>query len=86
MLCSYSIAHSVLLPLLLLLGQGTHCEIELQIYNTSDLIDFSNNVNSGTSYKGATVFLEADIDFSSDPSEQFESVNGFKEHLMGKAT
>ena len=34
------------------------------IYNASDLIEFSNDVNSGTSYGGSTVLLADDIDFS----------------------
>ena len=42
--------------------------------SAEDLIKFSENVNSGTSYSGATVFLDADIDFSGGLSEQFEPV------------
>ena len=43
------------------------------ITTTQDLIDFSNNVNSGTSYYGTTVYLGSDIDFSS-LSEQFQPI------------
>ena len=42
------------------------------ITTAEDLIDFSKNVNSGTSYYRTTVFLDANIDFSGGLSEQFE--------------
>ena len=48
-----------------LLCQDVLGEGEFHIKNASDLIGLSKNVNSGTSYKGTTVFLDADIDFSS---------------------
>ena len=35
------------------------------IYNTSDLIAFRNDVNSGENYSGRTVYLMSDIDMSS---------------------
>ena len=44
-------------------GGGVLCS-ELIIHNTNELINFSNNVNSGTNYSGTTVFLDSDIDFS----------------------
>ena len=37
---------------------------EVRISSASDLIQFSNNVNSGTTYRGSTVFLDSDIDLS----------------------
>ena len=46
------------------LGEG-----EFYIRNASDLIEFSKNVNNGTGYSGATVFLDADINFSGGLSE-----------------
>ena len=57
----------------LLLGQGV-LSYELHIYNASELIEFSKNVNSGSDYSGATVFLDADIDFSGSLSKQFEPI------------
>lgn len=36
---------------------------ELRIRNVNEFLDFSNNVNRGTSYPGTTVFLDSDIDF-----------------------
>ena len=67
----------LVLPLCsLLLGQGAisykHC-----INSATDLIQFSNNVNSGTNYSGTTVFLDADIDLSGDLSEQFEPIGKY---------
>ena len=57
----------------LLLGQGV-LSYELHIYNASELIAFSKNVNSGSDYSGTTVFLDADIDFSGGLSWQFEPI------------
>ena len=58
----------------LLLGQGTLSNNH-HITSTKDFIDFSKVMNSGTSYSGTTVFLDADIDFSGGLSEQqFESI------------
>ena len=57
----------------LLLGQGA-LSYEHRITTVSELITFSNNVNSGISYSGTTMFLGADIDFSGGLSEQFEPI------------
>ena len=75
---------------LLLLGQGA-LSYEHHINSATDLIEFSNNVNSGKSYSGITVFLGADIDFSDGLSEQFEPVGNTetftsKGYLMGRGT
>ena len=56
------------------LCQGVLGEGELHIRDASDLIEFSKNVSLGTNYKGTTVFLDADIDFSGGLSEQFEPI------------
>ena len=59
---------------LLLLGQGA-LSYEHHIINTaSELIAFSKIVNSGTSYNGTTVFLDADIDFFGGLSDKFEPI------------
>ena len=57
----------------LLLGQGA-LSYEHHINTTEDFIDFSKFVNSGISYNGTTMFLDADIDFSGGLSEQFEPI------------
>ena len=57
----------------LLLGQRAF-SYDHHIKNASDLIEFSKNVNNGTNYTGTTVFLDADIDFSGGPSEQFDHI------------
>ena len=61
-----------------------------RINTAEDFIDFSKIVNSGTNYNGTTVFLDADIDFFSGFSEQFEPLErvsiASKEHLMDRAT
>ena len=56
------------------LCQGVLSEGELSIKNANGLITFSKNVNSGSTYSGTTVFLDADIDFSGGLSEQFEPI------------
>ena len=58
---------------LLLLGQGV-LSYEYHISTTEGLIAFSRNVDSGASYSGTTVFLDADIDFSGGLSEQFKPI------------
>ena len=68
--------------LCLLLGQGA-LSSEYHINNTSDLIQFSKVVNRGTGYKGTTVFLDADIDFSSGFSEQFEPIGKSINYFQG---
>ena len=66
---------SILLYCLAALCQGVLGEGELHIKDASDLIQFSKNVSGGKSYyKGTTVFLDADIDFSVGLSVQFEPI------------
>ena len=50
----------------------------LTITTAQGLIDFSKNVNSGTSYYGSTVYLGSDIDFNSSLSQEFQPI-GFTE-------
>ena len=74
----YFIFHSFLkmfsiFLLCLLLGQGA-LSYDHHIHNASDLIAFSNKVNSGSTYSVITIFLDADIDFSDGLSEQFEPI------------
>ena len=57
----------------LLLGQGA-LSYEYHITTENEFIQLSKNVSSGTSYNGATVFLDADIDFSGGLSERFEPI------------
>lgn len=47
---------------------------ELIINEASDFITFSKDVNSGANYSGTTIYLESDLDFSGDLSEQFEPI------------
>ena len=51
-------------------GRGTLCA-EVKIGTAEGLIELSKNVSSGSLYKGTTVLLDADIDFSGSFSEQF---------------
>ena len=52
------------------LGGGS----DVYISTASGLIQFSKAVNSGSTYSGFTVFLDADINFSEGLSEQFEPI------------
>ena len=54
-----------------------------RIKNASDLIAFSKVVNSGTSYNGTTVFLDADIDFSGDLSDELEPIGTYTNNFKG---
>ena len=68
--------------LCLLLGQGA-LSYDHHISNANDLIQFSKNVNSGTSYSGTTVFLDADIDFSGGFSGKFEPIGTDDSNFQG---
>ena len=57
---------------------------DFRISSASGFIGFSKAVNSGTSYKGTTVFLDNDIDFSGDGlSEQFEPIGKNSKYFQG---
>ena len=59
-----------------LVGLG-FCVDEVRVRNANELITFSESVNSGTTYKGAIVYLNSDIDFGGegeDLSQQFEPI------------
>ena len=60
--------------LILLCGKGVLGNNEVRIRSTSDLISFAKDVNSGTNYSGAAVFLDADIDFTAKESQEFEPI------------
>ena len=66
----------------LLLSQGA-ISYEYHINSTSEFIQFSKDVSSGTSYNGATVFLDADIDFSVSLSEHFEPIGKSWPYFQG---
>ena len=66
----------------LLLGQGA-LSYEYHINNANELTQFSKNVNTGTSYSGTTVLLDADIDFSGVLSEQFEPIGIINKYFQG---
>lgn len=67
-------ASSVPFLLLVLSGGALGAENELRIHNSDELISFSSNVNSGTSYSGTTVYLDSDIDFASSLSNQIQPI------------
>ena len=55
----------------LLLLSSSVAGSELRIHNANELIKFSDSVNTGLLYTGTTVFLESDIDFTDELSQQF---------------
>ena len=74
------------LSCLLVLHLGAICG-ELHINSASDLISFSDKVNSGSTFKGITVLLDTDIVFTKSLSEKFEPIgysNSFKGRFGGQ--
>lgn len=63
-----------LLFLLLQVLSSVSLGTELRIENADDFVDFSKIVNSGISYNGTTIFLDADIDFTEKHIQQFEPI------------
>ena len=63
----------LLVLLCCLLGQGAF-SYGHHINNASGHIAFSSSVSNGTSFSGAIVFLDSDIDFSGGFSEQFDPI------------
>lgn len=59
----------------LFLSEAAHVDDnKLVIRDLDDFVTFANDVNSGVDYKGTTVYLDSDIDFSAnttDPINQF---------------
>ena len=66
-----------LLPLLLPLQVTFGSSTRVHLKTAGDLIQFSSNVSSGTTFKGTTVFLDTDIDFSGGLSLQFKPIGSF---------
>ena len=64
---------------MLLLGGGVLCG-ELRINSADELVEFSNNVNSGTNYSGTTVFLDSDIDLN---GKAFEPIGNETYYFLG---
>ena len=62
---------------ILLLALGV-CGENVLLHDASDLISFSNNVNSRKDYTGTTVFLDADIDFSGY-SDAFKPIGAYSD-------
>ena len=56
-----------------------------RLNSAADLVDLSKVVNSGTTYSGTTVFLDSDIDFTDELSQQFEPIgkNLYGKHFCG---
>lgn len=64
----------LILPLLLCVG-NILCQSIIAISTPEELIELSFNVNNGIkNYTKTTVYLESDIDFTSDLSSQFEPI------------
>ena len=75
--------------LLLLFGGGVVYGKTLEIKDVDGLIEFSESVNSGTTYEGTTVVLTTDIVFDESSSWQFKPIgkdqtNNFQGSFDGK--
>ena len=53
------------------------------VTDVSDFVDFANNVNRGTNYKGVSVLLEADIEFTAEESNQFKPIGNEANSFRG---
>ena len=69
----------LLLPLLSVCILGN----KMFIYNANELVDLSKSVNEGTSHSGTTVFLDSDIDFTEELSQQFEPIGTENNNFRG---
>lgn len=76
-------AFTLLLSLLLHFEISLACKYKF-IHNASELIQFSNDVNSGTTYEGYTVYLVADINFNNALSKKFEPIGNFQGTFDGQ--
>ena len=62
-------------------GSGTN---EHRINSASEFVKFSEDVRGGTNFYGTTVFLDSDIDFTRDLSQQFKPIGIYVEqHFNG---
>lgn len=65
------------LSLLLSVARGIAGENALRIHNASELVKFSDDVKSSTTYKEYTVYLDSDIEFTTDLSQQFKPIEKY---------
>lgn len=70
------------IALSLLCGVGLCADVHI-IKNAAELVQFSKDVNSGTSYNGTTVCLSSDIDFSGSFSSEFKPIGLNKKFFLG---
>ena len=70
----YATTSGLLFSFLLFSGEVFIGVRSLTISSAQELINFSNDVNRGTSYSGSTVYLGSDIEFGSSLSQQFEPI------------
>ena len=77
-------AHTTtLLFSLLLLGRPVLGANELRIHNASELITFSDGVNSGANYSGTIIYLDSDIVFDSSLSQEFQPIGNESNCFQG---
>ena len=68
--------------LVLLLASGIASgSNELRLNSTEDFVKFSSDVNSGTTFEGTTVLLEADVEFSSGALTS--PIGDFEHYFLG---
>ena len=71
------------LPLLFFSHKTSSNAYETKISSISSFIQFSKNVNSGTSYSGTTVLLDTDITFSSSQAQSFSPIGDGIDNFCG---
>ena len=66
----------------LLIGLGAVSGYEIKIFDMDEFIDFVDSVNGGVLYRGVTIALETDLDFSGGLSQKFEPIGKNSTHYF----
>ena len=56
--------------------------VEVRIHSASELIELSNNINISQDFSGTTIFLESDIVFTQELSQQFNPIGSDIFHIF----
>ena len=58
-------------------------ENTFRITSASGLVEFSRSVINGMSFNGTTVYLDADVDFTEELSQQFKPIGNETNYFLG---
>lgn len=57
-------------------------ENTFRITSASGLVEFSRSVINGMSFNGTTVYLDADVDFTEELSQQFKPIGNETDYFL----